>query len=51
MCYLYISLGRRTVVNKGIWIFGGKLLLSFVMLCEIAAESLVTSAADSSGSS
>lgn len=50
MCYLYISLGRRTIVNMGIWIFEGKLLMSFVVLCEIGAESLITNAADSSSS-
>lgn len=34
------------IVKKGSQIFGGK--LSFVMLCKIAAESLLTSAADTS---
>lgn len=37
------------IVKKGSQIFGGKLFMSFVVLCKIAAESLLTSAADTSG--
>lgn len=48
MGYLYVSFGRSMIVNKGSRIFGGKLFMSFVVLCQIAAESLITNAADSS---
>lgn len=39
------------VVNKGSQILGGKLFMSFVVLCKIAAEIIITNAADSSNSS
>jgi len=47
---IYVSFGRSMIVNKGSRSFGGKLFMSFVVLCKIAAESLITNAADSSSS-
>lgn len=49
MDYFSVLLPRSMIVKKGSQVFGGKLFLSFVVLHKIGAESLFTSAADTSG--
>lgn len=44
-----VLLPRSMIFKQGSQVFAGKLLMSFVVLHKIAAESLFTSAADSSG--